>query len=131
MKNISDYRDHYLKKDVFLLADVFEKFIGTCLKLYKLDPCHYFRSSRLSWDVILKMTGVKLEKISDTDMYLFIEKELRGGISYIAERYIAANNKYMKNYVFTKPSKSLNTLIKIIFMDGQWVDIFLMVDLSG
>ena len=48
MKNISDYRDHYLKKDVFLLADVFEKFIGTCLKLYKLDPCHYFSSSRLS-----------------------------------------------------------------------------------
>ena len=131
MKNISDYRDHYLKKDVFLLADVFEKFIGTCLKLYKLDPCHYFSSSRLSWDVMLKMTGVKLERISDTDMYLFIEKELRGGISYIAERCIAANNKYMKNYDFTKPSKSLNTLIKIICMDGQWVDIFLMVDLSG
>ena len=32
MKNMSDYHDHYLKKDVLLLADVFEKFTSTCLK---------------------------------------------------------------------------------------------------
>ena len=27
MKMMGDYHDHYLKKDVLLLADVFEKFI--------------------------------------------------------------------------------------------------------
>ena len=54
MKNMGDYHDHYLKKDVLLLADVFEKFIDTCLKFYKLDPCHYFSSPVLSWDVMLK-----------------------------------------------------------------------------
>ena len=59
---MDDYHDHYLKKDVLLLADVFEKFIDTCLKFYKIDPCHYFSSPGLSWDVILKMTGVRLEK---------------------------------------------------------------------
>ena len=32
MKNMGDYHDHYLKKDVLLLVDVFEKFIDTCLK---------------------------------------------------------------------------------------------------
>ena len=32
MKNMGDYHDHYLKKDVSLLADVFEKFISTCIK---------------------------------------------------------------------------------------------------
>ena len=50
-----------LKKDVLQLADVFEKFIGTCLKYYGLDPCHYFSSPGLSWDAMLKMTGVKLK----------------------------------------------------------------------
>ena len=105
MKNMGDYHDHYLKKDVLLLADVFEKFIGTCLKYYGLDPCHYFSSPGLSWDAMLKMTDVKLEKISDIDKYLFIEKGLRGGISYIAKRYTKASNKYMKNYDSKKPSK--------------------------
>ena len=80
MKNMSDYHNHYLKKDVLLSADVFEKFIATCLKFYGLDPCHYFSSPGLSWDAMLKMTGEKLEKIPEIDKYLFIEKELKGGI---------------------------------------------------
>ena len=87
MKNMGDYHDHYLKKDVLLLADVFENFIDMCLKFYQLDPCHYFSSPVLSWDAMLKMTGVRLEKTVNTDMYLFIEKGLRRGISYIAKRY--------------------------------------------
>ena len=48
MNNMGDCHDHYLKKDVLLLADVFEKFIDMCLKFYKLDPCHYFTSPGLS-----------------------------------------------------------------------------------
>ena len=74
MKNIGDYHDHYFKKDVLLSADVFEKFIATCLKSYRLDPCHCFSSPGLIWHAMLKITGVKLEKISDIDKYLFIEK---------------------------------------------------------
>ena len=48
MKNMGDYHEHYLKKDILLLADVFERFISTCLKNYELDPCHYFSSPGLS-----------------------------------------------------------------------------------
>ena len=84
MKNMGDYHHHYFEKR--LLANVFEKFIDTYLKFCKLDPCHYFSSPGLSWDVVLKMAGVKLGKLSDIDMHLFIEKGLKGGISYTAKR---------------------------------------------
>ena len=91
-----------------LLADVFEKFVSTCLKYYELDPCHFFSSPGLSWDAMLKKTGTELEKISDIDKYLFIEKVTRGGVSYIAKRYAKANNKYMNDY---DPKKSSTFII--------------------
>ena len=98
MKTLSDYHDLYLKTDVFVLTDVFENFINWSLKYYGLDPCYYFSSPGLSSDAMLKMTGVKLELISEIDLHYFIEKGIRGGISYIAKRQSKANNKYIKDY---------------------------------
>ena len=48
MNTMGDYHDLYLKTDVLLLSDAFEKFIKTCLDYYGLDPCHYFSSPGLS-----------------------------------------------------------------------------------
>ena len=132
MKNMGDYHDHYLKKDLLLSADVFENFISTCLKYYGLDPCYYFSAPGLSLDAMLKMTGVKLEKISDIDMYLFIEKGTRGGVSGIAKRYAKANNKYMSDYNPNKPSTFIAYLDKnnlygwamseyFPYSDSEWV----------
>ena len=105
LKNMGEYHDLYLQSDILLLTDVFENFRKTCLEYYKLDPCHYFTSPGLSWDAMLKMTDIKLELMTDVNMFQFIEKGLRGGISYIANRYGKANNKYMKDYKKDKPSK--------------------------
>ena len=93
-KIFKDFHNHYLKKDVLLLVDVFEKFISTCLKYYNLDPCHYFSAPGLSWDAMLKMTKVKLEEISDRDIHLFIEKGMTGGICCVSKRYSKANNVF-------------------------------------
>ena len=98
MKTMSDYHDFYLKTDVLLFGDVFEKFIKMCLDYYGLNLCHYFISPGLSWDTMLKMSGIELELINDIDMHLLIEKRMRSGISYIAKRHSKANFKYMKNY---------------------------------
>ena len=71
-----------MKKHVLFLADVFEKFISTCLKYYNLDPTHYFSAPGLSWVAMFKMTKVELEKINNANMHLFIERDMRGAISY-------------------------------------------------
>ena len=68
------------------------------------------------------MAGVKLEKISDIDMYLFIEKGLRGEIRFIAKRYAKANNKYMIDY---DPKKS-STFMSYLDMNNlyRWAIFF-------
>jgi hypothetical protein len=94
-----DYLSIYLKCDVLLLADVFEEYRNTCLKHYKLDPCHYYTAPGLSWDAMLKLTDAEIECFSEgqEDMLAMVEK-LRGGVSMITTRYAKANNKYMKLY---------------------------------
>ena len=69
---MGEYNDLYLLSDLLLLADVFENFRKTYLQYYKLDPAHYFTSSGLSWDAMLKMTDIELELMHDADMYQFI-----------------------------------------------------------
>ena len=83
---------------------------------YGLDRCHYFSSPGLSWDAMLKMTEIELGLISDTDMHLFIEKGMRGDISYIAKRHSRAN-KLMKCYDTSKESKYIT--FYVIYMGGQ------------
>ena len=89
MKN---YYDLHLKFDV-LLDDRFEKFRNNSLKSYGLRPSHYLNATSLSWDVILKMTKIKLELIPDLYMYLFFEEGAIGRISHISNRYSKANKK--------------------------------------
>ena len=104
-KTLSDYTELYCKSDVLLLTDVFEDFIDVSLKKYGLDPSHYITSPSLAFDAMLKMTKVKLELLTDPDMYLFFERGVRGGVSMITKRYAKANNKYMgADYDPTKPS---------------------------
>ena len=52
----------YLKFDLSLLADVFEKSLSNGLFLR-----HYLSVSSLSWDTMVKMTKIGTELISDPD----------------------------------------------------------------
>ena len=103
-----DYHDLYLLCDVYLLADVFEKFRRDSQTLYGLEPLHYYSLPGLSWDAMLKHSEVELELITDPDMYLMVEKGIRGGISIISRRYAAANDPRMgEAYDPTKPTTTL------------------------
>jgi len=91
-RTLGDYHDLYVTTDVLLLADVFENFRKVCQGKYGLDPAHYYSAPGLSWDALLKKTGVKLELLTDLDMHLFTERGMRGGISMVSKRYAKANN---------------------------------------
>ena len=95
-KNLDDYHDLHVQSDTLLLADVFENFSNTCIKVYELDPAHFLSALGLAWQACLKKTDVKLELLTDADMLLMVEKGIRGEICHAIYRYAKVNNKYMK-----------------------------------
>ena len=52
----------------------------------------------------------KMTKIELPDMYISFEKGIRGGISYISNRYSKPNNKYLKCYEPKQESKHITDL---------------------
>ena len=97
IKNLGEYHDLFVQSDTLLLADIFENFRNMCLNIYELDPVYFVSAPGLAWQACLKNTGVKLE-LTDYDMILMIEKNVRGGICQVTHGYAKANNEYMKNY---------------------------------
>ena len=97
MKTIRDYHDLYIVCDYLLLFDVFKKFRTNSLRNYGLCPSHQLSAPSLSWYAMLKMPKIKLEPITDPDMYIFFEKSTREGTSAISNRYNKASNKSLKS----------------------------------
>ena len=133
-RTLRDYHDLYLKSDVFLTTDIGEKFRDDSQALYGLEPVHYYSLPGLSWDAALKHSEVELELITDIDMYLMIEKGIRGGISMISHRYAKANDPRMGDeYDASKPTSTLlyldaNSLYPTAMCEPLPIDQFSMVD---
>ena len=96
-ENLGEYHDLYVQSDTLLLADVFENFRKTCVKVYELTLAQFLLAPGLALQACLKKTVVKLELITDPDMLLMVEKGIRGGVCHAIHRYAKENNKYMKN----------------------------------
>ena len=75
-RNLGDYHDVYLRTDVLILADAFEKVRQVCMKVYKLDSVP-FSAPNLSWDAMLITNRVDLGLLSDIDKLLFFERGIR------------------------------------------------------
>ena len=107
MNNLGDYHDLYVQSGTLLLADTFENFRNMSLKTYGLDPAYFVSLPGFAWYVCLKITGVKLELITDINILLMIERGVHGGVCHVMSSYVEANIKYMNNYDENKESSFL------------------------
>ena len=80
---MGEYHDFYLKSDTLLLANVFENFRKMRLKIYQLDPVKFLSAPGLTWQTVSKKAEVKLELLTDIDMLVMVQKDIRGGICNI------------------------------------------------
>ena len=86
----------YLKTDVLLSVDVFEKFRDMCLEYYEIDPCYTYSTPGLTWISGLKNTDVKLKyyKESIVKIYDKIQHSIRGGLaSVFGDCHVKSKNK--------------------------------------
>ena len=79
---MKDCYNFYVKCDILFLAYKFEKFRNSNFKNYGLCPSYYLSAPALCWDAMFNMTKFELEFTSNTDMFLFFEKGMRGEVSY-------------------------------------------------
>ena len=110
MTTFREYYDLYLLLDTLLLADICRAYTNVCFEKYELDPFWFITAPSLSWQAALKTTKIKLDLISDIDMYNFVKNGIKGGVSYVAKKYSKANNKYMKNFDPQKTSKFIDVV---------------------
>lgn len=104
--NVGEYSDIYLKTDVLILCDIFEKFRSDCLDetLYGLDPANYYTSPGLAWDAMLKITDVEIELLQSVEQINFIKNGIRGGLSQCSVRKAEACNKFVSSEKVDDPS---------------------------
>ena len=104
IKTLGNLHDLYVTTDVLLLTDVIMNFRSINLKDFGLDPLWYYTLPGFALDSMLKMTKIVLDVVPTTDMHLFIEKSMYGGITLVARRYAKANNEMLEDFNPTKES---------------------------
>ena len=98
IKTLREWHDLYLKIDVYRLTDVFEYYRDLSMETFGLEPSHFLGLPAFSWSAGLKYTNQTLQNVTDSDIFMFLEKMKRGGISVISKRHAKANNPYLPNY---------------------------------
>lgn len=99
-ENLIDYTKMYCKLDVFLLAEIFEKFRKDMINFSGLDPARYISLPAFAFDSMLKITKSYIELPTDISMVQFIEKGIRGGVSFINTRLLTSKMNDKDSEIF-------------------------------
>ncbi len=98
-QNMLDYTCLYVRTDSYLLAEVVIKFRETIYETFGLDMCQYLSLPHLAKDIMLKLTGAEIELVHDQEMSDLLQKNIRGGLSYVNVRH--AKRKEVEGAVAT------------------------------
>ena len=114
--NLLDYLLVYLKCDTYLLHAFFSRYRMMTYHEYAIDPIHTWSAPGLSYLIGLKMTGAKVELITDSTQYCHFEAGLRGGQSFISKKYQTSNCAQSSQFDPKKPtSYILNTDLNALY----------------
>ena len=72
-ETIKYYMMLYLKTDVLLSIDVFERLRDKCLEYYEIDPCYTYSTPGLTWLCGLKYTNVRLKYYKEIQLIFMIQ----------------------------------------------------------
>ena len=100
IKNGEEITKLYLKSDVLLLADVFEKITKLSFEEYGINPLYCVSLPDYTWQSGMKYTDINLQTLQDKDMILLLENKIRGGISSVrGDRYVESSENKKIFYV--------------------------------
>ena len=100
IKNGRELTMLYLKMDVLQLADVFENFVESSTREYKINPLYSYSLPGYTWKAVLKLTNIKLDYIKDKELLLLLENNIRGGISSVmGDRHVQSDENKQILYI--------------------------------
>ena len=101
VKNGEDITRLYLKSDVILLADVFEKFVKVSSKEYGINPLYCISLPGYTYQCALKNTDIKLQTLQVEDLILLLENNIRGSNSSVmGDRYVKSDDNTKIIYIY-------------------------------
>lgn len=88
MDSMLTYTQFYCELDVILLAEVILEFRAMVLSDFNVDATQYISAPQLAHDSMLKQLDEPIQRLTDPDMILMCEQNVRGGVSFVAERHV-------------------------------------------
>ena len=93
IKNGEELTKIYLKSDVILLADVFEKFVKVSTEKHVINALYSISLPVFTYHCALKDTDNKLQTLEDKALILLLENNIRGDISSVmGDRYVISDD---------------------------------------
>ena len=118
--NLLEYCMLYCECDTLLLSDVFLRTRKLLFEKFQLDACKYLSLPSFSYDVMLRMSRVSLDPLPDTDTYDFFRSSIRGGVSYISERYVNVHDTPLSEDAILDPNVNANSSILYLDMNNLY-----------